>query len=209
MKFILYITLFCLACVANYSCNRTNTFASFEQLTKYISIPENGLAKEKTVGDITFKLKYLPPDYLIYNQLDLTQTVNRQMIDSLGKRYKSSVTFLLSIGPDERGNFDITKYGINNYEQFAKQLEQLCFSTRDWIIIRDDKGNEFKPSIVHMENINALEKYRNVIVVFDTGNYLADNFSFIFSDELFNTGINKFYFKASDINGIPKIILKT
>lgn len=201
------IAMFWLAIAVNSSCSRNRTFTDVNELTKYINVPENGLLKEKTVGGIKFKLKYLPTDYLIYSQLDQKQSHRRPLIDSLGKRYENSVTFLLTIGPADDESFDITKYGIANYEEFAKQLEQLCFQAQDWITIRDDSGKEYTPGIVHLENINALEKHRNVVVVFNTRDYLKTNFSFIFSDELFNTGINKFYFKASDINGIPKIIL--
>jgi hypothetical protein len=202
------IAIFCLAIAVNFSCSRNRTFTGVNELTKYINVPENGLLKEKTVGGIKFKLKYLPTDYLVYSQLDLKQSHMLPLIDSLDKRYQNSVTFLLSIGPADDESFDITKYGITNYEEFAKQLEQLCFQAQGWISIKDDNGKEYTPSLVHMENINALEKHRNVLVVFNTKDYLKNNFSFIFSDELFNTGINKFYFKASDINGIPKIILK-
>lgn len=202
-----HIAILCLALTVNSSCSRSKTFTTVKELTQYINVADNGLMKEKAVGGIKFKLKYLPTDYLVYSQLELAQSHSKPLIDSLQKRYQNSVTFLLSIGPADDESFDITKYGISNYEEFAKQLEQLCFGAQEWISVKDDQGKEYKPGIVHMENINALEKHRNVMIVFDTTECLKNNFSFIFSDELFHTGINKFYFKASDINGVPKIIL--
>ncbi|MEO6302755.1 MAG: hypothetical protein ABIP51_06250, partial [Bacteroidia bacterium] len=71
------------------------------------------------------------------------------------------------------------------------------------------KEKEYKPSIVRMENLNALERSRNFIVVFssesNSPNDLRKNdMLFVYNDELFNTGVNNFIFKAEQINSIPK-----
>lgn len=190
-----------------FNCSNKRSFNDVTELTKYINNTDNGLFKEKTIGVVNYKLKYLPTEYLVHKQLNTNS--KSSLIDSLNKEYKNSITFLLSIGPSDDQSFDITKYGVSNYQEFAALIEKMCFRANELIYIQDQSGKEHKPAIVQMENINALEKHRNLMVVFHNDSYFADDFSFVFNDELFSTGINKFLFRSKDINDVPKIILKS
>lgn len=190
-----------------FNCSNKRSFNDVTELTKYINNTDNGLFKEKTIGVVNYKLKYLPTEYLVHKQLNANS--KSSLIDSLNKEYKNSITFLLSIGPSDDQSFDITKYGVSNYQEFAALIEKMCFRANELIYIQDQSGKEHKPAIVQMENINALEKHRNLMVVFHNESYFADDFSFVFNDELFSTGINKFLFRSKDVNDVPKIILKS
>ncbi|MBA3683615.1 MAG: hypothetical protein H0W73_21000 [Bacteroidetes bacterium] len=207
MKRSLNIIFLILSVTVLINCSDKRSISDLGQLTKYINNADNGLVKEKTIGVITYKLKYLPTEYLVHKQLDAGS--NKTIIDSLSKDYKNSITFLFSIGPSDDKSFDITQYGVTNYGEFANLIEKMCFRANELIYIQDQSGKEHKPAIVQMENINALEKHRNLMVVFHNEDYFSNDFSFVFNDELFNTGINKFLFKSKDINDVPKIISKS
>jgi hypothetical protein len=186
----------------------TNTVSDKKEYLSYLANPENGLIKEKNVAGIKYKLKYLPEDYQVFNTMKVSEKLNERQIDSVRKAYANSVTFLLNIGPDENENFDITRVGISTYEEFADRIEQMAFGAQEWISIKI-KDKEYHPDIVKLENINALEKSRNFIVVFSSEknsekDLRKNDMCFQYSDEMFDTGVNKFVFRAEDIGSIPE-----
>jgi hypothetical protein len=107
-------------------------------------------------------------------------------------------------------DFDITRVGVANYQEFAERIEEMAFNAGDWIKL--SAGNkEYRPSIVRLENINSPERSRNFIVVFEKlpggNNVLSQqDLSLVYEDEMFNAGTNKFVFKAKDINNLPGFI---
>ncbi len=143
---------------------------------------------------------------LVNEQKNITQTQK----DSIIKSFNNSVTFILNIGPAEGENFDITQLGVANYQEFAQRIEQMAFKANEWINLKVG-DTEHKPSIVRLENINALEHSRNFIVVFSSEknsekDLRKKDMCFIYNDEMFNTGVNKFVFNSSDINNIPQFV---
>lgn len=169
----------------------------------YLADPENGLVREKTIGSIKFKVKYLPPAYLAYNVLKDNTLASREIKDSLINSYKGSLTFLLNIGPAKGENFDITRLGVSSYQDFAERIETMAFEAQEWMQITVN-GVKHKPTIARLENINAPENSRNFVVVFEALKAEEkDDLCFIYNDELFNTGTNKFIFKTDDIQNLP------
>lgn len=191
-----------------YSCRRSSILGRKEYMA-YLANPDNGLVKEKTVAGIKYKIKYLPEDYQVFNTLKTSDLQNKHQVDSVRKLYANSVTFLLNIGPAENEEFDITRVGVSNYEEFAERIEQMAFSAQEWISM-NVKEKEIRPEIVKLENINAIEKSRNFIVVFSSEknsdkDLRKEDMCFTYSDEMFDTGVNKFIFKSDDIESIPEV----
>ena len=181
-----------------------------KEFMKYLSDDENGLVKDKKIGGIKYKLKYLPEEYLAYNTIIGQNDFNLKQKDSIIKSFNNSITFVLNIGPAEGEDFDITQLGVSNYEEFAQRIEQMAFKASDWINLKVEE-TEYKPTIVRMENINALERSRNFIVVFSSEknsdkDLRRKDMCFVYYDEMFNTGTNKFIFQSKDINNIPQFI---
>lgn len=175
---------------------------------KLIFRPEQGLVKEKQVGGILYKLNFMPASYLAYNSSLQGGATTQADKDSLLAGYAHSLTFLLNIGPAKGQDFDITQLGVANYGEFAEQLEQLAFKAADWITL-EANGQVYKPSLVRMENINALEKSRNFMVVFENPAVVGEDlmqfdWTFVYADELFNTGVNKFLFSREAIQKLPE-----
>ncbi len=188
-------------------CGRT-VVSDVNAFKKLIFKPERGLVKEKQVGSILYKLNFMPASYLAYNSCLQSGATAPAVKDSLLAGYANSLTFLLNIGPAKGQDFDITQLGVANYGEFAEQLEQLAFKAADWIAL-EVNGQVYKPSLVRMENINALEKSRNFMVVFENptvaGKDLTQfDWTFVYADELFNTGVNKFLFSKEAIQKIPE-----
>lgn len=197
----LILVILCIGCNPKYMEDPKSYIA-------FLNDPKNGLVKEKTIAGIKFKLRYIPTGLTAYNQLKNLQA-SEMIKDSIKKSYDNSLTFILNIGPADDEKFDITRVDISNYRQFADRIEQLSFQTQEYISLSCG-DSLYKPSITKIENINAPENGRNFIVVFDSEKNTAKDLRkhdlcFIYKDEMFSTGVNKFMFTASDINAVPEL----
>lgn len=178
------------------------------EFTHYLANKENGLVNEKSIAGVKFKVKYLPYQYQAYLSMNGKETVLQKEKDSVLKAFSTSVAFLLNIGPAENEDFDITKVGVKSYEEFADRIEKMSFEAQDWIML-DIGGKQIKADIVRMENLNALERSRNFLVVF-ASEFATENdirtkdLCFIYDDEMFSTGKSKFIFKAEDLKNTPE-----
>jgi hypothetical protein len=170
---------------------------------KYLADPDHGLVIEKSIAGIKYKVKYLPEDYLKYNS-----KTNDGTGAAAQNEYASSVTFLLNVGPADNENFDITRVGIESYQEFAERVELMAFDAAQWISLQTEDST-YKPSIVRLENVNAQERGRNFVVVFSSekgtpADIRKKDMSFTYNDEMFNTGVNKFVFRSRDIESLPQ-----
>lgn len=189
-----------------FSCR--NSELEYKEYLKYLADKDNGLVKEASAGGVKVKVKYLPTDYLIYKAAHNSDSVaSKAQIENLHKEYENSLTFILTLGPADGESFSITRVGINSYEEFAQRIETMSFNMKEYIsLVVGDK--EYKPDLIQLESINSLEQSKNIIVVFNTVdkagvNIMQDDLVFIYNDELFLTGVNKFKFKKSDLVHIP------
>ncbi len=71
-------------------------------------------------------------------------------------------------------------------------------------------GKQFKPQLTEMESLYGLRQSRDFMVVFpaldESGKpVLTGDFHFVFSDDIFLTGIHKFRFRLSDIQHVPPL----
>jgi len=185
---------------------------NFSDYMKYMSEEENGLVKKKSVGGIQMMVKYLPNDYLVYNELKNDQILTAGKIDSVRKTYANSITFMMVIGPSKDESFDITRVGVADYEEFAQRLEQMNFSMGQFVNLKIGETT-YIPELAQMESTYGLEQNRKILFVFnavnDAGNkILMDDVQFVYVDELFNIGINKFKFSKEDLTDLPAFKFK-
>lgn len=186
---------------------RQGTISEPKEYFSYLANPENGLVKEKSIAGMKIKVKYLPEDYLVYNMVKEVSNAKDAYKDSIAGTYKHSLTFMINIGPDENEEFDVTRVGVENYEEFAQRIESMAFNAQNWISLNAN-NQEYHPVIAKLENINALEKSRNFIVVFNStkgspSDLTKNDICLSYDDELFNTGLSKFIFEAEDLKKLP------
>tara|TARA_R110000782_G_scaffold5853_3_gene20219 strand:+ start:4891 stop:5442 length:552 start_codon:yes stop_codon:yes gene_type:complete len=175
---------------------------------EYLAEKDNGLVKEKSIGGIQLKVKYLPNDYLVYNDIKQNKQKTKGLVDSVKLTYANSITFMMVIGPDKNESFDITRVGVDNYEEFAQRIEEINFNMMQYVKLQVN-NEEYSPELYQMESTYGLEQSRKFLFVFKakdekSNTILKDDFQFVYADEMFNTGINKFQFKHSDVNAIPQ-----
>jgi hypothetical protein len=206
MRFSFKIAIWSFVTLGLLSCGRSEIKDPTE-FTHYLADKENGLVNEKSIAGVKFKVKYLPYEYQAYLSMNGKGQMLQKEKDSVLKAFSTSVAFLLNIGPADGEDFDITKVGISSYEEFADRIEKMSFEAQDWIML-DIEGKQMKADIVRLENLNALERSRNFLVVFGSefateNDIRTKDLCFIYDDEMFSTGKSKFVFKADDLNKTP------
>jgi len=197
----------------NISC--TSDVKTEADLLKWMTNPQNGLVKIQTPTGYSFKMKYLPPQFLAFSHLKRfgNGNVEQTGFDSLSRVYGNSLNFLFTIGPDkEKGEkFDIMYEGISNVADYNARVHTLNFDLRHFLSI-NIKGKEYRPVLTRFESVYGLNKSRNITVVFspqEEGSQLmkASEYDIVFNDEIFGTGINHFRFQKSDFENTPKLVL--
>ncbi|MFN3402660.1 MAG: hypothetical protein ACK40G_01105 [Cytophagaceae bacterium] len=185
-------------------------FTSEKQMHAWINNPENGIIKSKTIGDLSYTIKYLPPEFLAFNELKRSEKTSQAYIDSLILYYNGSLTFLLTIEVKDapNGNSPLTM-NINNYAEYKDRIEKLNFELDDFLTLVVNEKN-FKPLVWTLENTYNIGNKSNLFIVFGdnvNGENLLNNqnLELVFNDELFMTGINKFNFDTEKMKNIPSI----
>lgn len=173
----------------------------------YLVDPKNGLIKEKNVGGICYTIRYMPSHLLAFNQAGAVGMLSSVSRDSLVRQYEQSLTFVIHVGPAQGEDFDVMRLGVRSYAEFAERMERFAFKAQDWVSIETPAGTT-SPVIARMENVNAFERGRNFVVVFasekgTTNDLRRQDLVLCYDDQLFNTGVNKFTFKASDMEAVP------
>lgn len=182
---------------------------TLEEYLHWLNNPKNNLVFIKYINGIEIKLKYLPPEYLTYLEEERDASV-RGKRDSLLNTYRQGMTFLLTLGPDERKALkgDIATQGVYSYEQFSERMETMNFKMSEHVKMKTDKG-EYKPVLTTMENNYGLTKSRSIYIVFvpfqkdDKGIKEAESFDVIYEDTFFDLGKNHFIFTKKDIHNTP------
>lgn len=196
-KFLVFITL----SLVLFSCK--NEITNVPEYLKYLANPKNGIVKEKEVGGLIYKVKYLPVEYLAYRSKDLE---NEQ-------KYAKTLSFLFTITPDSTNNVDLNKLGVSNYEEYSQRIHQFNFEMQNNISIKAGR-KIINPQFVQFENNYGIKHEKSFIVICTVDKNLDNSFAkenelqFIFNDPIFNSGISKFKFFKEDLEDLPKLSLK-
>lgn len=206
------IGLFFCVSIALTSCKfRPSELDTYKEYKTWLTDPENGLSKTKYVNGLKLTVKYLPTDYLVYQ--DLQGEGDIKVVDSLRNRYKQSHTFLLNIAPDARDKempqgASVMTRDIKDMEDYKLRSLIMNFDMQHYISIKNGEL-EFVPVLAEMENTYDLTKDRTIYLVFSDnakGDLLmGETLDFIFEDEIFATGLNHFKFDAEDIREVPAL----
>lgn len=179
---------------------------------EYISDTDNGLVRTKYIKGLKITMKYLPSSYLAYKEY---ADESNGDFNKLREDYIQTKTFLLSIGPDERKQEggDIMYNGIQQYQQYADRMLSMNFMMQDYITLQTDKDS-YKPVLSSLENVYSLQHHRNIILVFSPQELpeelnQAAYYKLTYEDDLFNIGINHFFFSKEDIAKSEQIRIDT
>jgi hypothetical protein len=193
-----------LVCCLLTSCKKE--FKSEAEFYKFWNDKTNGLKKEKIVNDFKITVKYMPVDYLTYNEIKSERSkFNKMMLDSVKSKYQNSRTFLLTIEPiNEKKDMDLLFQGATSFEEYKMRINMLNFNPGEYVKI-NAKDKSHLPVLSTMENAYNIDVKKNLYLVFANENNLLNEpeLDFEFNDMIFETGINHFVFQKKDIDNIP------
>lgn len=199
-----------------------------QALYRWINDADNGLVKQKSLGDITLTMKYLPPELLVGKELHSLKQASKYMdsqkadpeklnlnkaVDSLMQNYKNSRTFILNLTLNGQGKKsfaqDILYKGADSYAAYKSRAMEMNFNMANYLVLKAD-GKEMRPVIANMENTYSLTKGRNIYLVFadekEQSTCLnAQKLDITFTDKLFDTGIHHFVFQKENLDNLPQV----
>lgn len=189
-----------------------NEVSSYEDYVKWLNDEDNGLVMNKKVDGITIRLKYIPSDYLAYQDLSGEKSVKKEAIDSIISGYQKSLTFLMTIGVDGKiKKGDVMYQDVTNYEEYKQKLYAMNFEVEQLTTLTLN-NKKYKPVLSSLENVYGLTESRNITLVFvpESENeqtfYTSEKLQLSYDDEIFNTGMNHFTFNREDIKNAPTFI---
>jgi hypothetical protein len=191
--------------------NTPSSINNIEEYLKWLNNPKNGLVLTKIVNGFQLTVKYLPPDYLAYRELSEAKDFTVATKDSILSMYAHNMSFLLKIAPDEkRHRGDIMFWNTESYREYKERVHTMNFAMSEYIALKTDLGT-YKPVLSTLENVHGLTPGRNILLVFaDEQNpedlRKARFYDFIYTDEIFDTGINHFVFSKEALQKIPQLI---
>lgn len=199
----------------SFACNQTKV-KDIEGYLEYLNDGENGLVKTKYVNGLELKIKYIPPRYSAYLELNNNPGAGKNQQDSLLQVYSNNLTFMFTIGPDERKRTgtDIMLRNVASYKEYAERHFAMNFAMEEFITL-EAGDKKYKPVLSSMENVYGLDPKRNILLVFspsekgDRALFTGEKLDFVYSDELFGLGVNHFVFNRKDIHNIPELEFPT
>src|SRR5690606_6423925 len=161
--------------------------------------------KETSANRFLLTMKYLPPEYLAFNEISKSDDDNKLFNDYL-EEFKNSRTFLLIISPEDTG-VDVSKYGIFNMDEYKQRINDLNFNIKERIYIQTDNGEKYHPNLTTMENLYEVSNKKRIYLVFAENEAISNSktLDVVFIDDFLDTGINHFLFKKDKIDNIPQI----
>lgn len=181
----------------------------------WLNDESNGLVKEKYINGLVFTAKYLPPDYLVYQELKNDTLYSLAKKDSLLNLYSSNLTFLLSVKPDEREEnskiSDVMYLGVTNMSDYKERVLLMNFEMKEFLQLQTETNVVYSPVLTNMENTYSLGNGRSITCVFAP---LKDKKEFnntstldlVWDDEIFESGRNHFVFNRKDFSSVPRLI---
>ncbi len=165
----------------------------------YVSNPENGLVKTRTVGDFEVSVRYEPADFIIAGE---------QEKGSVDSEFKSSAHefehFQFRIKLKQGGN--ILNYKSTSMINQNSRINHFSFNARqDFKIISGGKAYPCKLTY-YSRNYN-LTPTVDISLVFDRIP-LADDWQLVYTDQQFDLGRIKFLLKQNHLADLPTLKTK-
>jgi len=192
-------------------CGCSHSIKNGSEYLKWLNNPSNGIVKVRHVEGFDVRVKFLPAEYLLYQEISRSDAhYSATQKDSLLNMFKHSLTFIMTIGPDTNDNnhSDVMYYGVKTYKDYVNKDIIMNFDFKQYITLSAG-GRKYAPVLSAMENSYELGLSRNIIFAFVPNNktdyalFESSQLDFTYDDELFDIGINHFVFQQRDLQNIP------
>ncbi len=168
--------LFMLAGLAVVHCNNYEV-DTLQALQELASDPPRELSKEITQAGVTFRIDYLPPEFLLLREYEYLQeleleeaseaAIQRQLEDIQQYRegYASVHHFRLVITPGDGSDLVYTRMG-QGFDSYSQWLQNLLFGIGEEITVRLPDGTEVPLVDYRMERNYGTSPSRTFLLTF-------------------------------------------
>lgn len=210
MSCSIFIRILCPLVIVLSSCGGTSEKMNLDNFKSWLRQEDCPLRKSKKISGYKFSVSYLPPEYLVTNDMKKSRMKPSEMeIDNMVRKQEKSLTFILEVNHDETNSFDAITGRLSSKEEFLERAEKLNFQMQEDIELTVGDSVKYNPVLTHLENTYEIEKSRKIIVVFfipDLNKYKdSSDFDFSWNDTVYHTGIHHFIITSNDRKSSPVI----
>ena len=167
--------------------------------------PDNFLIREKTISEFNYKIKYLPTEQLIINDLKKSdQEITTENIAQLEKEYEGMEYFEMRVQVDQY-NDELAKYQVADISEYQTRIAYMAFAMKNNITLSTELKEQIPCKLFHFERTYGITPYTTFLFAFskeDIAN--AYERTVVYDDELFNKGRLKFNWSFENME-LPKI----
>lgn len=167
--------------------------------------PDNFLIREKDISEFNYKIKYLPTEQLILNELNKSGLeVNLENITRIGQEYQGMEYFEMRIQVNGF-NDELAKYQTADLSQYQTRIAHMSFAMQRNITLSTELKENIQCKLFHFERTYGITPYTTFLFAFSKED-IADAYdrTVVYDDELFNKGRLKFNWSFENME-LPKI----
>lgn len=190
-----------LACLIM-SCNASLSPSDY---VKWVSNPENGLVKTKSIEEVSVKAQYKPIPYIIANELR-TNDIKIQEYQKREKELEGMQYYNLVLDITDSRN--ILNYKISDMGEQQARIQYLSFGMQQDIYLEED-GKELPCKLFHFERNYNITKERTFLLAFeqDKDTQIKDK-TLVINSAMLGTGPIKVKFLAKDLAQLPTMTIQ-
>lgn len=166
-----------------------------KEYIEWIRNPENGLHKQKQVGDFMFDVQYKPQAYLLLQQKQ-GQIPKKAQFDQEMHELANTASFELKLGAVD-GKTDLLRYKTTNQAEYDQKVYYYSFKFQESIYL-EQGDQKFPCAAYHFERAYNLKNNRSFILGFD-GVDTTQPMRLVIDADVLHTGPVKLSFDASKI----------
>ncbi len=195
-------------CILLISCGREKM--DHAELMRALEDPTRGLVRERSVGDLVLRCKYIPPELSAWREMR-GREFNIAEYHRRVAEHARLQTFALQIAPREDKGAAVSMRGVQGYEEFAQRTAELNFGMEDRLRLVSETC-DMHPVLASLNNSYELNRARTVMMVFAPREGMEElpqrgTVEVVFEDDLFATGIHRFVFDAETLVNAPQLAI--
>lgn len=166
------------------------TFSCTEELSpvdydNWVKSAENGLHKEKRVGDYVFDIQYKTPEFMVLNLLK-GKVERKAQLDSLTNKYKDLHYFNLQIGLKNQSE-DLLKYRLQSEQEYNDRLYYFAYNFEKDLKLKVGE-QELPCALFVFERSFDLKPSRSFVLAFEKDSTVNEDITLVIDSPYFNTG---------------------
>lgn len=189
-----------------FSCNSIHKNISVYEVKNWIENEENGYINRKIIGDIEFRVTYLPPEYLALQEIvKISKVTNENEYKNKLLNYQNTFSFNLRIKIGD-GSANIFNSPSSNFEEGINRVEYFLSKFKNDILFISDNDTLFCAETFAENNFN-LSPYTDITILFfdDQNKINGKDFYLSINDKFFGTSYTNYHFDKKNIEQFPNI----